>query len=70
MIATSSRGNTTINSTSIFDRPVIKPDRLEDAADQEVAVQAYRRTRKAWQYFDARIGHEVSPGAKVTSDAD
>ena len=70
LIASNSIGNMTIRSASMFDRPIINPNWLVEEADQEVAIQAYRRTRQAWQIVDSRIGEEVSPGMNVTSDAD
>lgn len=72
LVATSSKGNMTINSGSNFDAPVINPNWLQDAMDQEIALEAYRRARKAWEAIPdgIRLGEEVFPGANVTTDAD
>lgn len=72
MVGTAGRGNMTIQSNSILDRPVISPNWLLDDRDKEVAVAAYRTARKAWEAVpdSVRIGEEVFPGANVTSDAD
>lgn len=71
LIATASRGNMTIQSASNEDLPIIDPGWLRDEADYEVAVEAYRRGRKAWQAIPdgIRIGEEVAPGMNITSDA-
>jgi len=70
MVATISRGNVTISSNSMLDKPIISTNWLLENADQEVAVQAYRRAREAWQNFPAgiEISEEISPGANVTTD--
>lgn len=72
MVAAISRGNVTIRSNSMLDKPVISTNWLLEKADQEVAVQAYRRAREAWKAFPADIvtSEEIFPGANVTSDAD
>ncbi|KAH9827693.1 oxidoreductase GMC like protein [Teratosphaeria destructans] len=72
MIATKSRGNMTIKSNSIFDRPVINPNWLLEKEDQEVAVAAFNLARQAWQGIPSGViaGPEMFPGANVTSDAD
>lgn len=71
LVAPMSRGNMTIQSASNMDPPIIDPGWLREASDQEVAVQAYRRARQAWQAIPEgiRIGEEVSPGNNVTTDA-
>jgi choline dehydrogenase len=71
LIAATSRGNMTIQSADNMVPPVIDPGWLREASDQEVAVEAYRKARKAWQAVpeDIRIGQEVSPGVNVTTDA-
>jgi choline dehydrogenase len=67
-----SRGSVTINSSTIFDPPVIDLGWLTDAADGEVAVAAFKRCREAWAsgaLDPVRAGPEVIPGAEVTTDA-
>ncbi|KAI7703654.1 alcohol oxidase [Hortaea werneckii] len=74
MTATLSRGNLTINSSSMHDPPTLSPNWLLHPADQEVAIQAYRRARELWTFFPGvgvNIGtEEMSPGDNVTSDAE
>ncbi|KAK5946123.1 hypothetical protein PMZ80_000263 [Knufia obscura] len=72
MIATASRGNMTIASSSILDRPIISPNWLLDPRDREVAIATYRAARTAWQGIPegVRIGDEIFPGKNVTSDED
>ncbi|KAF2671531.1 alcohol oxidase [Microthyrium microscopicum] len=72
MVGTAGRGNMTIQSASIFDKPVIDPNWLRDPRDQEVAVAAFKLARKAWQGVPPGVivGDEVFPGKNVTSDAD
>ncbi|EME46862.1 hypothetical protein DOTSEDRAFT_126520 [Dothistroma septosporum NZE10] len=71
IIAPLSRGNMTIRSASNLDNPIISPNWLSSAIDQEVAVAAYKNARKAWQAIPEgiRVGQEVSPGTNVTTDA-
>ncbi|KAF2125971.1 GMC oxidoreductase [Dothidotthia symphoricarpi CBS 119687] len=72
LIAPSSRGNMTIQSASNLDPPIINPNWLGHSADEEIAIEAYRRARQAWQAIPEgiRIGDEVSPGMNVTTDAE
>jgi len=70
LVGTLSRGNLTIQSGSMLDKPVISTNWLLDEADQEVAVQAYRRVREFWSHINITTGPETSPGCNVTSDAD
>lgn len=72
LIATSSRGNMTIQSASNMDRPIINPNWLRDESDQELAVAAYRRAREVWAAVPdgIKVGEEAFPGKNVTSDAD
>ncbi|KAJ4381634.1 hypothetical protein N0V86_002998 [Didymella sp. IMI 355093] len=71
LVAATSRGNMTIQSASNMVAPTINPGWLREESDQEVAIEAYRRARKAWQAVPEgiRIGQEVSPGQNVTTDA-
>lgn len=70
LVGALSRGNVTIRSNSMFDKPVISTNWLLDEADQEVAVQAYRRIREFWSHIEIKTGPEEAPGSNVTSDAD
>ncbi|PVH68754.1 GMC oxidoreductase [Cadophora sp. DSE1049] len=54
-----------IASNSMLGKPVISVNWLLDEKDQEIAVQAYRRTREIWSRFDPNV--KVAPGANVTS---
>jgi len=69
LVAALSRGNVTISSGSMLDKPVISTNWLSDPADQEVAVQAYKRAREIWSHIPIRTGPETSPGGNVTTDA-
>ncbi|KAI6890660.1 alcohol oxidase [Hortaea werneckii] len=73
MTATLSRGNLTITSPCMHDPPTLSPNWLLHPADQELAIQAYRRARELWNFFPGvgvDIGaEEMSPGGNVTSDA-
>lgn len=64
-----SRGSVTIASTNTSVKPLINPNLLFEKADQEVAVQAFRRIREIAGY-SAVVVEEVAPGPKVQSDAD
>ncbi len=64
-----SRGHVTITSADTNDKPLINPNWLFEKADQEVAVQAFRRIREISQYSGVVV-EEVNPGPKVQSDAD
>lgn len=68
MVATTSRGNVTINSTNVFDQPVIKTNWLLTTADQQLAVAAYRRALSIVENLGARVGNYTSPNSTVLSD--
>jgi choline dehydrogenase len=72
LTATDSRGNITIQSNSMLDKPIISTNWLLSEVDQEVAVVAYRRGREIWTKMDPNIitTNELVPGANVTSDED
>lgn len=70
LTGTLSRGNMTIQSKSMLDKPIISTNWLLDEADQEVAVQSYRRIREFWSHVNITTGPETSPGSNVTSDAE
>ncbi|KAF7195909.1 Patulin synthase [Pseudocercospora fuligena] len=65
LISPLSRGNVTISSADMSDPPIINPNWLTDPADQQVAVEAFKRGR---QFFNTSaiapilIGDELSPG--------
>lgn len=64
-----SRGSVTITSPDTSVKPVINPNWLSEKADQEVAVQAFRRVREiAGQ--SGIVVEESDPGPNVQSDAD
>ncbi|KAL4965166.1 GMC family oxidoreductase [Aspergillus stella-maris] len=63
-----SRGNISINSTSITDTPLINLGYLTHKADQEVAIAALKRARAAFNATGIIIGDEYRPGPDVQSD--
>ncbi|KAL9005237.1 MAG: hypothetical protein Q9188_001959 [Gyalolechia gomerana] len=74
IIAPLSRGNITINSTKMTDRPIINLNFLTHPADQELAVQGFKRAREIWKVLQdggLTIGtDEYFPGPNITSDKD
>ncbi|KJX95824.1 oxidoreductase GMC like protein [Zymoseptoria brevis] len=70
LVKTVSRGNMTIQSASNDVPLVINPNWLRDPIEQEVAVQAHRRARQAWEGVPEgiKIGDEVWPGKNVTTN--
>ena len=46
LLTPTSRGNVTINTTSVHDNPVVSPNWLLTTTDQELAVQALKRARQ------------------------
>lgn len=71
LVAPLSRGNVTIISADTSDLPIINPNWLSDLADQEVALQGYKRARQFWTSESLRpviIGDEAFPGPNVTTD--
>ncbi|KAJ5794701.1 hypothetical protein N7457_001300 [Penicillium paradoxum] len=72
LVAPLSRGNITLASADTSDLPVIKPNWLDDPADQEVAIAMFKRMRQAFQSKAMEpviIGDEYYPGLQVQSDA-
>ena len=66
-----SRGNVTINSTDTAVNPVINPNFLTDLRDQDLAIQAFKRTRQIFQTKALQTivtGPEAFPGPNVTTD--
>jgi choline dehydrogenase len=71
LIASVSRGNVTIRSNSMLDKPVISTNWFSEPTDQEVAVQGYKRAREIWSYMPSiTVGPEAVPGANITTDED
>ena len=69
LIATVSRGNVTIRSSSMLDKPVVRTNWLLENTDQELAIQAIKRGRDIWSHMSGVItGPEVLPGTNITSD--
>ncbi|KAM0800964.1 putative GMC oxidoreductase, partial [Usnea florida] len=72
LITPLSRGNVSINSTSMADPPLINPNWLTDPADIEVAIAALKRQRQMWSVlatYNLTIGDEAYPGLDVQTDA-
>ena len=63
-----SRGNVTINSTDTNNNPVVNPAWLSTTADQELAIQAFKRLRQVANATGITTG-EFSPGPAVQTDA-
>jgi choline dehydrogenase-like flavoprotein len=66
-----SRGNVTIVSADTKDNPVLSPNWLLDPRDQEMAVAAFKLSRKIMTQDVTRpviIGEEVFPGLAVEAD--
>jgi len=71
LIAAVSRGNVTIKSSSMLDKPVLRTNWLLEKADQELAVQSVKRARDIWSHMNGVItGPETAPGMNITSDED
>ncbi|KAF1985208.1 GMC oxidoreductase [Aulographum hederae CBS 113979] len=70
LVAAVSRGNVTIRSANIEDRPVVSMNWMLEETDQKVAVEAIKLARRAWEGIPQgiRIGEELSPGMNVTTD--
>ena len=73
LVAPLSRGNLTINSTSMTAPPIINPNWLTAPGDVELAIEALKRHRQAWNVlssYNLTIGDEILPGPTVQSDSD
>lgn len=68
LVAATSLGNVTINSTDVFDQPIINTNWISTVADQEVAVAAYRRALAIIENISARVGDYTAPNSTVLSD--
>ncbi|KAL8819731.1 MAG: hypothetical protein Q9223_001888 [Gallowayella weberi] len=71
LVAPLSRGNVSINSTSMADPPLINPNWITHPTDIELAIAAFKRQRQVWAALrNLTIGEEQIPGPAVQSDAD
>ncbi|KAL9078533.1 MAG: hypothetical protein Q9157_002556 [Trypethelium eluteriae] len=72
LMAPLSRGSVRLQSDRMDVPPLIDPAWLTDPTDAELAVQAFKRTRQAWDVL-VNLGladpEEALPGANVTTDA-
>ena len=72
LITPLSRGNVSINSSSMADPPLINPNWITDLADIEVAIAAFKRQRQVWSVltkYNITIGEEAFPGTAVQTDS-
>lgn len=70
LVATLSRGNVTINSSSVEDNPVIHTNFFSSQTDQEVAVAAYRRAMSIAENLDCRTSEILEPSADILASND
>lgn len=66
-----SRGNVTIRSASVTDKPIINPNWLTSDTDAQLAVAAFKRAREAFASDAMKpvlIGDEYFPGQQVSTD--
>ncbi|KAL8696230.1 MAG: hypothetical protein Q9224_002905, partial [Gallowayella concinna] len=71
LVAPLSRGNVSINSTSMADPPLINPNWITHPTDVQLAIAAFKRQRQVWAAMrNLTIGEEQIPGPAVQSDAD
>ncbi|KAL9050774.1 MAG: hypothetical protein Q9162_006425 [Coniocarpon cinnabarinum] len=71
LVAPFSRGNVTISSNDTTINPVVNPNWLADARDQEVAVASYKYARQIYTSSTMKpvlLGSEVYPGTNVSTD--
>ena len=65
-----SRGDVSINSSSVSDPPLVDPNWLTNLMDVELAIAAFKRQRQLWSRItNVTIGEEYFPGPSVQSDA-
>ncbi len=69
VLATTSRGNVTINSTDTSLNPLVSPNWLLTQTDQEVAVQGVKRARQIAAASGITIAPEFTPGPATETDA-
>lgn len=67
MLAILSRGNMTLRSNDVTDKPVISPNWLLDVGDQEQAVAAFKRIRQIASNSSIVLS-EFNPGPSVNTD--
>jgi choline dehydrogenase-like flavoprotein len=63
-----SRGNVTLRSASVTDRPLINVNWLTDTADTEVLTATFKRMREIWSHpsvANILVGPEIAPGSAV-----
>jgi choline dehydrogenase len=69
-----SRGNVSIISSKMSDKPLINPNWLTTQSDIEVCIAMFKRLRDAWTVPEFKekltIGDEYYPGADVKTDED
>lgn len=71
VVAPLSRGDVSINSSSMADPPLINPNWLTHPADIQLAIASFKRQRQVWAAMsNLTIGEEQTPGPAVQSDAD
>lgn len=73
LMTPTSRGNVSINSSSMHDPPLINPNWLTTEADLEVMVAIFKRMRQVWNTPAIQaltIGEEYWPGSSVQTDND
>lgn len=71
VVAPLSRGNITINSTTMLDPPIINPNWLTDPVDIELAIASFKRQRQIWKGLgNLTTGPEKIPGDGTQSDAE
>lgn len=69
VVAPTSRGNVTINSTDTNDNPLVNTNWLSTRTDQELLVQGFRRAREVAAATGIVIGEDFWPGPSTQSDA-
>lgn len=71
ILATFSRGNVSISSSSVDDQPVINPGWYSDPRDQQTAIAAFRYIRAleaTKSLTQLQVGGETIPGPSVQTD--
>ena len=68
LVAPTSHGNVTLNSTDTTYNPLIYPNWYGTSTDQEVAVAAFHRIRQLVNATGLTVGPEFFPGPSVQSD--
>lgn len=71
LVAPQSRGTVTLKSNSTTDLPIIDPRLMAEKADQELAVQGFKRARQVASQssiLPVIVGEEFDPGPAVQTD--